>query len=282
MNDTTTIAQPWTTYTVRIERTEAEIPGVTTYHLAFLDPGTAAKYAFLPGQFNMLYLPGTGEVPISLSADPAQRASWAHTIRAAGSVTGGMAQLSDGATLGLRGPFGTAWPLELAEGRDVLLVAGGIGLAPLRPAIYRLLAARERYGRLVLLYGSRAPNSLLFTAEFDAWRQRGLEIETTVDRPSDGWTGHVGTVPLLIDRATLDRRNTRLLACGPEVMMQYAAQAALARGVPADCIWVSWERNMQCAIGLCGHCQWGPLFVCKDGPIFRYDHVASLLSVEGA
>lgn len=281
MSSAAMAAQPWTTHVVRIARLEAEIAGVKTYHLAFADPHTADEYAFLPGQFNMLYLPGAGEVPISLSADPAGRTTWAHTIRAAGCVTGGLARLPVGATLGLRGPFGTAWPLDEAQGQDVLIVAGGIGLAPLRPVVYHLLAHRQQYGRVALLYGSRTPDTLLFAAELDAWRRQGLDVETTVDRPQPGWTGQVGAVSLLIDRVPLTARQTCVFVCGPEVMMHYAALEALSRGVPAENIWVSWERNMQCAIGLCGHCQWGPLFVCKDGPIFRYDRVAPLLSVEG-
>lgn len=274
-------SQPWTTHTVRIDRIEAEIPGVATYHLAFADPRCADGYAFAPGQFNMLYLPGAGEVPISLSADPASVGTWAHTIRSAGTVTRGIAQLTCGGTLGLRGPFGVGWPLAEALGGDVLLVGGGLGLAPLRPVVNWLLARRGDYGRIVLLYGSRTPGTLLFASQFDAWRQAGLEVECTVDRPTVGWNGHVGNVTLLLDRARLDPARTWALVCGTEVMMHYAAQAALARGVSAERVWVSWERNMQCAIGLCGHCQWGPLFVCKDGPVFRYDRVAPYLSVDG-
>lgn len=274
-------AQPWTTHTVRIAGIDPEIPGVSTYHLAFQDAAIAAEYAFRPGQFNMLYLPGAGEVAISLSADPASGATWAHTIRAAGAVTRALGRLSVGATLGVRGPFGSSWPLNAAHGDDVLLIAGGLGLAPLRPVVHHLLNRRERYGRAVLLYGSRTPETLCFAAQFDEWRRRGLEIEVTVDRPQAGWAGHVGAVSLLLDRVPLDSRRTWALVCGPEVMMQYAAQAALARGIESDHVWVSWERNMQCAVGLCGHCQWGPLFVCKDGPVFCYDQISPYLSIEG-
>ena len=242
----------------------------------------ARAYRFAPGQFNMLYLPGAGEIPISLSADPRSSKSWAHTIRVVGNVTRTLAQLKPAATLGLRGPFGRGWPMDACNGRDVILVAGGIGLAPLRPAIYELLHDRQRYGRLNLLYGARSPETILYTRQFEDWDRRDLLIKTTVDRATAGWMRNVGVVTVLLERLlTFDPANTVLFCCGPEVMMKFTAKTALARGIDASRIWISTERNMQCAIGHCGHCQFGPEFICKDGPVFRYDRIVDLLDVEG-
>ncbi len=282
---------PWLAQPVVIQRMTEEAPGVTTYDLVFENAVVAREYSFAPGQFNMLYLPGLGEIAISISGDPGsgepgRSASGSvvtvpHTIRSAGNVTQALAELSPGAAIGLRGPFGSSWPIEQCAGRDVVLVAGGIGLAPLRPAIYQLLAARERYDRLILLVGARDPATLLFTREYDAWRARGLDVQITVDRPTAGWNGNLGMVTTLLNRMTLsDPQNTLLMTCGPEVMMWYTVQTALSRGLPPERQFVSLERNMNCAIGLCGHCQLGPEFLCKDGPVFPYDRVASIMKVE--
>ncbi|MFN8857658.1 MAG: FAD/NAD(P)-binding protein, partial [Planctomycetaceae bacterium] len=232
--------------------------------------------------FNMLYLPGVGESAISISANPASRGPVAHTVRLAGNVTRTLGELEVGETLGLRGPFGSTWPLDAAAGRDVVLVAGGIGLAPLRPAIYELLARRGEVRSLTLLVGARSPDLLLFAGELEDWRHRGIDVEVTVDRVAEGWTGQVGVVTLLLARLPLPHpAETLLLTCGPEVMMRYTVQTALQRGIPAENLWVSTERNMQCAIGLCGHCQLGPVFICREGPVFAWPRIAPWLFVEG-
>lgn len=270
----------WTPHAVAIRAIRPEVGGVATYELGFADRAAAEAYRFAPGQFNMLYLPGAGEVPISLSADPASRDTWAHTIRVAGNVTRRLAAMQPGDTLGLRGPYGSCWPLEEAAGADVLLVAGGIGLAPLRPAILALLAERERYGRLMLLYGARSPDTLLYAHEYDEWSRRGLLVHTTVDRSAAGWLGNVGVVSLLVERVRpLDPARTVVFSCGPEIMMRYSVAAAEVRGIAASRVWVSLERNMQCAVGMCGHCQLGPAFVCREGPVFRYDQMEPYLDV---
>ena len=272
-------SDPWLAHTVRIDRVTPEIPGVATYDLVFADG--CDGLSFQPGQFNMLYLPGVGECAISISGDPADGSRLPHTIRVAGNVTQELARLPVGATIGLRGPFGSHWPVEECAGKDVILVAGGIGLPPLRPVIYRLLAGRAQYGRLSLLYGSRTSDTLLYTDQFDEWRSRGLDIEVTVDRTNDGWNGHVGVVTLLLERLAVPRpENTLLFTCGPEVMMWYVLQTARSRGLPAENFWMSLERNMNCAIGLCGHCQFGPEFICKDGPVLRFDRISPFLKVE--
>jgi len=272
---------PWLAHPARIERVVPETSGVATYDLIFDDPALAEGYSFRPGQFNMLYLPGVGEIAISISGDPSHRSKVPHTIRVAGSVTTALAELPQGATVGVRGPFGSSWPIEECQSNDVILIAGGIGLAPLRPTICELLSRRDQFGRLWLLYGSRAPDGLLYAYEYDRWRGQGLDVQTTVDRSDGRWSGNVGVVTVLLDRLNLPRPDeTLLLTCGPEIMMWYSIQTALRRGLPPEAVYVSLERNMNCAIGLCGHCQYGPEFVCKDGPVFRYDRVASLLKVD--
>lgn len=273
---------PWLPETAVIRAITAEVEGVATYHLAFADESRGAAYRFQPGQFNMLYLPGAGEMAISLSGDPEIAGTWAHSVRVVGNVTKTLARLHPGETLGLRGPYGSSWPLAECVGRDVVIIAGGIGLAPLRPAIYHLLRHRGQFGRIRLLYGSRSPLLLLYEREYADWSRCGMSIEVTVDRAAPGWQGNVGVVTLLVEQLqAFDPANCVVLCCGPEVMMRFTAQAALERGVPSSRIFITLERNMQCAVGFCGHCQLGPEFVCKDGPVFRYDRVASLMKVEG-
>lgn len=272
---------PWLAHQARIQRVKHEVPGVATYELVFDDPLLADGFTFKPGQFNMLYLPGVGEAAISISGDPADHSKVPHTIREAGNVTQELARLGEGAAVGVRGPFGSSWPVDECVGKDVILVAGGIGLAPLRPAIYELLARRNQFGSLTLLYGARTPDGLFYHSEFDEWRSRGLDVQTTVDRSDPSWSGNVGVVTVMLDRLALPRVDeTVLVTCGPEVMMWYTIQTALRRGLGMESAYVSLERNMNCAIGLCGHCQFGPEFLCKDGPVFRYDRVASILKVD--
>ncbi|MBI2928179.1 MAG: FAD/NAD(P)-binding protein [Verrucomicrobia bacterium] len=245
-----------------------------------LQPATGnGGFAFAPGQFNMLYLFGVGEVPISISGDPARRDAVFHTTRAVGTVTRAMARLKAGDVLGVRGPFGSHWPVEEAEGNDVVIVAGGIGLAPLRPSLYHILSRREKYGRVVLLYGARTPADILYRKELEQWRARfDLEVYATVDRAHADWRGNVGVVTALIPRAPFDPLNTLAMVCGPEIMMRFTVAELHKRGVALDAIYLSMERNMKCAIGFCGHCQYGPTFICKDGPVFRYDRVKDWLA----
>ncbi|MDF1523930.1 MAG: FAD/NAD(P)-binding protein, partial [Trueperaceae bacterium] len=233
---------------------------------------------FAPGQFDMLYVFGVGEVPISISGDPARPERLVHTTREVGAVTRAMRRLRPGDAIGVRGPFGTSWPVAAAEGRDVVLIAGGIGLPPLRPALYHVLAHRERYGRVVLLYGARTPEDLLFRDELAAWRASfDLEVHVTVDRATGDWRGNVGVCTPLVQRAPIDPRRTVAMICGPEVMIRAACRELARRGVSPQDTFVSLERNMKCAVGLCGHCQLGPYLVCRDGPVFAYDRVERLL-----
>jgi len=265
-------------HVARVRRRRRDGPQVWTLEIDIED---STFSGFAPGQFNMLTVFGVGEVPISYSGDPAAPGGLVHTIRSVGPVSAALTALAPGDPVGLRGPFGSAWPIDEAAGRDVIVVAGGLGLAPLRPALYRLLAERERYGNLALLYGARSPDDVLFRRELENWRRRlDVEIEVTVDHALTDWHGHVGVVTTLISRATFDPEQAIALVCGPEVMMRFAIATLRDAGIADEAIYLSMERNMKCAVGFCGHCQFGPVFVCRDGPIFRYDRVRGLLGLK--
>jgi NAD(P)H-flavin reductase len=237
-------------------------------------------FAFQPGQFTMLSRPGIGEVPISISGDPAITGYLMHTIRDVGPVTHALCALRPDQEVGVRGPYGTSWPVADAEGGDLVIIAGGIGLPPLRPALYQALARRDSFGRVVLLYGARTPADLLFIDELTAWRARfDLDVAVTVDAADRGWHGDVGVVPDLVKRAPLDPASTTAFMVGPEIMMRFTVRALLAAGVPEGRIYLSMERNMKCAVAMCGHCQLGPFMVCRDGPVFRYQSLAPWLSL---
>lgn len=259
----------------RIERVRRETHDVFTLELKPVHGAPVMRFA--PGQFNMLYVFGTGESAISISGDPTDDSKLIHTIRAVGTVTNALQKLKRGDEVGVRGPFGSAWPVVEAEGSDVVIVTGGIGLAPLRPVIYHVLAHREKYGRFALLFGARTPRDLLFARELEKWRgQFDFEVEVTLDTASSDWRGNVGVVTSLIPRANFDSHDSVAMICGPEVMMRFTVQELTKRGLTTDRIFVTMERNMKCAVGFCGHCQYGPHFVCKDGPVFRFDRIAAL------
>jgi NAD(P)H-flavin reductase len=260
----------------QVARARRELADTTTLELA---PTAGPRPAFEPGQFNMLYAFGVGEVAISISG-ASDETRFTHTVREVGAVSAAIANLESGATLGVRGPFGTSWPLASAEGADVLFVAGGLGLAPLRPAIDSILANRARYGRVVILFGSRSPEELLYRGALEQWQKRlDVDIVITVDHADANWRGSVGVVPTLIRRVPLEPEDTVAMICGPEVMMRFTVSALREAGIASDRIWLSMERNMKCAIGLCGHCQFGPTFVCKDGPVMRFDKIAKIFAV---
>lgn len=259
----------------RVAECTDETPDTVT--LAF-EPVEGKQIDFRPGQFNMLYAFGVGEVPVSMSGFRDGRLL--HTVRAVGAVTRAICAAGAGDVFGLRGPFGSQWGLEDSEGHDVVIVAGGIGLAPLRPAIEQILGNRDRYGRLSVLVGARSPELLLFKTDVTAWQARlDARVEVTVDVATPDWRGDVGLVTELIPRAPFDPSMTTALVCGPEIMMRGVAAALIDRGISPSTVRVSMERNMKCAIGHCGHCQFGPEFVCKDGPVFAYDRVARLIGI---
>jgi len=238
-------------------------------------------FPFSPGQFNMLYAFGVGESAISISGDPAAPRRLVHTIRRVGSVTEALGRLRPGDLVGVRGPFGRGWPLHEARSGDLVIVAGGIGLAPLRPAIDWVVSHRDSFGRVTILIGARTPGDIPFVDEVQEWRSHfDLDVEVTVDSAEASWRGAVGVVTSLLPTIDFDRADVTALVCGPEIMMRFTAAGLIERGVPSSSIHVSMERNMKCGIGLCGHCQFGPYFVCRSGPVFRYDQVERLLGVK--
>ncbi len=260
----------------RVQHVRHEIADTITLELAPEDGSDTPPFSC--GQFNMLYVFGVGEIPISISSDPRKRKSLLHTTRAVGMVSRAICALKTGDTIGVRGPFGKPWPVTQAISKDVVIVAGGIGLAPLRSTVYMLAAQREQYGKIALLYGARTPRDILYAKELEQWRARfEMEIAITVDHATSAWHGSVGVVTRLIPRATFEPTNTIAMLCGPEIMMRFTAAELEKREIGAEHIFLSMERNMKCALGFCGHCQYLPYFVCKDGPVFQYSQVRDLL-----
>lgn len=239
-------------------------------------------YDFVPGQFNMLYLHGCGEVPISVVEDAEDSGILTHTIRALGRVTTGLAALGPGDRIGLRGPYGRGWPMREAQGRDVLIITGGLGCAPSVSIIHRIFAQREHYGHLHILQGVKHTADLIWRSQYDAWAQMpDVNVMLAADVAPPGWHGHVGLVTALFDRLEFEPGRSIAMLCGPEVMMRISAEHLQARGLAEDAIYLSMERNMQCAVGHCGHCQLGGSFVCRDGPIFAWPEVHELLGIRG-
>lgn len=248
-------------------------------HTLVLEAVDGRGLAFRAGQFTMLHSFGVGEVPISISGHPAHPEVLQHTIRNVGSVTASICAAEPGAILGVRGPFGTGWGVADGKGGDLVFAAGGIGLAPLRPAILEALGERAAYGRVVLLYGTRTPDDILFGDDLRAWAtDHDVAVELTVDSGSSGWTGRVGFVTQLVPRAAFDPQHTMAHVCGPEIMMRAIAAGLRDRGVSGTKVRLSMERNMRCGIGLCGHCQLREHFICLDGPVFDLDTVSPLLT----
>lgn len=261
------IPMPWRVNKVTRENRD-------TFTLNFEPVKPDLKYFFGAGQFNMIYLFGVGEVPISMSRHDENGEQLTHTVRGVGAVSGAMVKLKPGAVVGVRGPFGSRWPVDIRDGGDVVLIGGGLGMAPLRPAVQELLRNRRDYRRIVLLCGAREPRELLYVKELRRWSERfDMRIEFTVDIAGREWLGHVGVVTALLPKIDLDPGRTTALVCGPEIMMRFAMRELRKRGVAEDRIYLSMERNMKCAVGFCGRCQFGPTFICKDGPVFRYSRI---------
>jgi NAD(P)H-flavin reductase len=264
------LPEPWTVRNVTKETAD-------TFTLT-VDPPNGVRTGFRPGQFSMLWVFGVGEAPISISGDPGDDGHLAYTVRRVGEVTRAVVNCRPGEAIGLRGPFGAGWPLEDARGKDVLVVAGGIGLAPLRSVIYSVLSRRQEYDRLAILYGARSPRDRIYRKELAAWsRQPATQVLSTVDYGPMTWRGHVGVVTTLFRHTRLRPERTIAMICGPEVMMRFVARELEVRGITPENVHLSMERNMKCAVGFCGHCQWGPHFICKDGPVFPYSRIGSLL-----
>ncbi len=272
------VVSPWVPVPFRVEQRTVETADTIT--ITMKPPNGSPTHPFRPGQFNMLYVFGVGEAAISIAGDPTRPESLVHTVRSAGKVSAALSQAAPGSTVGVRGPYGTGWPLPDAQGKDVILVAGGLGLPPLRPVLYELLRNRERYGRIEVIYGARTPKDLVYYNQIQEWRGRSdLRFQTTVDAAGREWYGDVGLVTARVPDLRIDPANAVAFLCGPEIMMKFTAQALEAKGMTDRSIYVSLERNMKCAVGICGHCQLGPEFVCRDGPVFFYHDVRRFLSV---
>jgi anaerobic sulfite reductase subunit B len=277
---TATVAEPapigaMTPSPFRVTTREQDIADTWTLTL---EPVAGEPPKIGPGQFMMVYAFGIGEVPISVSGPPDRPAPVVLTVRAVGAVSRAICGCEPGTVLGLRGPFGSAWPIAGATGEDVVVVAGGIGLAPLRPVVLRTLERPADYGAVTVLYGSRTPADLLYVSQIEDWRKT-IDVAVTVDAAGAEWGGPVGFVAKLVQRASLRPERVTAFVCGPEIMMRTTVDALLARGVPAEKIYLSMERHMDCGVGLCGHCQLGPTLICRDGPVYAYPEVARFMGV---
>jgi NAD(P)H-flavin reductase len=247
---------------------------IYTFRLRFQDEHLRRTFRFQPGQFNMVYAFGAGEIPISIVSDPTDPELLDHTIRIVGKVTDALANMKKGDVVGLRGPYGSWWPLEQSRGKDIIIVTGGLGCAPAVSVINYIIKRRDSYGSLKILHGIKTPKDLLYRERFRAWRKYpNTEVYLTVDQPDRQWKYNVGVVTNLFNEVQINYQNSVVMMCGPEIMMRYAVRSLLTQGMSADRVYLSLERNMKCAVGFCGHCQFGPMFMCKEGPVFCYHRI---------
>ena len=276
------MTNPYLIHPATIVEKIQEAEDIHTYRLQLNDEDTRRNFRFAPGQFNMVYLFGVGEVAISIISDPDEPERLDHTIRAVGRVTSAIGRLRAGDTVGIRGPFGQGWPLEDARGHDIVIATGGLGCAPVVGAIDYIFRRRSDYGAVKIIHGVKTPRDLLYHERFETWRrQPDTEVLLASDRPDGTWRYHVGVVTELFERVPINAAKTMVLMCGPEIMMRLGVPILMNRGIPATAVYVSLERHMECGIGLCGHCQMGPFFLCKDGPVMRYDRVEPWLGRAG-
>ncbi len=284
MPETTTVntTNPYLIYPAAIVDKTQESADIVSLRLRLDDPDIRRQFRFQAGQFNMLYVFGVGEVAISIVSDPDEPQFLDHTIRVVGRVTNVIGKMQIGESLGIRGPFGQGWPMAEAKGKDVLVVTGGLGCAPVVGAIEYMFRRREEYGTIKIIHGVKSPHDLLFRERFDQWRQHpNTEVHLASDEPGKTWHYHVGVVTELFDEVDLNPENTVVMMCGPEIMMRVAVNSLTHRGLRPDAMYVSLERHMECGIGLCGHCQMGPFFLCKDGPVMRFDRIMPFLGKSG-
>lgn len=263
----------------KIYRVLENIPETHDIFTLVLANEEGTPFEFRPGQFNMVYLHGVGEIPLSVASYPDKKNRLLHTIRAIGPVTEGFKALKPGDEIGIRGPFGTSWPMT-KTGCDVLVIGGGVAFPPLRTAICQILENKRLYNRLTLLYGARTPSDILYSKDISRWREQGFDVQVTVDKTDEAWKGHVGVVTTLIKGRVYQPKNTLIFICGPEIMMHYTIKELMAIDVDEQHVYLSMERNMQCGVGFCGHCQFGPYFICKDGPIFSYAQIKPWLAIK--
>lgn len=273
---------PYQIHPATIVEKMQEARDIFTYRLRLIDQAVRRTFRFEGGQFNMVYAFGVGEVAISIVSDPEDPELLDHTIRIVGRTTQAIGRLGPGDVLGIRGPYGRGWPLEKARGKDLVIITGGLGCAPVVGAIEYVFRRRDWYGTVKILHGVKAPHDLLYRERFDAWRrQPDTEVLLSSDQPDKSWQYHIGVVTELFEQVRITPGRTVVMMCGPEIMMRVGIPILVHRGVPESSVYVSLERHMECGIGLCGHCQMGPYFLCKDGPVMRYDTVAPWLGRHG-
>ena len=272
---------PYIPYPAEIQAIKKLTPDVATYIFAFPDVERQRTFTFAAGQFNMLSLYGIGEAAISFSSDPDNREAFAHTIRAVGNVTKAISRLQEGELVWMRGPYGHPWPLDTASNYDLLVIAGGIGMAPLRPVVTQRLA-RKTYGHLEILYGARTPSELLFQDEYDDWQKAGAKIKLTVDQIPDGdtWLHSSGVVTTLLEKTDTKPASALAFICGPEIMMRFVVRDLINRHWKPEQIFISLERRMECGFGICGRCQIDATYICKDGPVYSYAVAKDLLGTD--
>lgn len=276
------MTSPYLPHEAEVVERRQESDSVFTLRLRFTDPRVHERYQFQPGQFNMLYLHGVGEVPISIVSDPEDEQLYDHAVRAVGRVTRGLSALKAGDRIGVRGPFGRGWPMDQLPGKDLLLVTGGLGCAPVVSVINYVMRRCDLYGRVVIMQGVKHSDDLIWRESYEQWQDcHNTQVLLAANEAGPGWPWATGLVTSLFEQAKFDASSCKALLCGPEGMMFAAIDELAKRGVPEPDIWLSMERNMQCAIGHCGHCQYGPRFVCKDGPVFCYPEIKGLHGVQG-
>ncbi len=276
------MANPYLPMEAEVIEQIQESPNMYTLRLRFTDPAVQAAYSFEPGQFNMLYLYGVGEIPISIVSDPQNENIIDHTIRAVGRVTNAMSNLNLGDVIGVRGPYGRGWPLLEAEQRDVVVVTGGLGCAPVVSVLNYIANRRERFGKLNIVQGVKHTSDLIWRERYDYWRKLpDTRVLLAADDGEPIWPFHIGRVTDLFEQMEFDRERVIVMLCGPEGMMQVVVKYMLEQGVAGNKIWLSMERNMQCGVGHCGHCQYGGKFICKDGPVFSYEELKHLFGKRG-
>ena len=272
---------PYLPHPAKIIARTQESPTIFTLKTQFIDD-QHRHVAFHPGQFNMVYLYGVGEVAISISSDPAKKTHLSHTIRAVGRVTKALQKLQTGDHIGIRGPYGQGWPLQEALGKNIVIVTGGLGCAPSVSVIKYILRRREQYGAINILQGVKHSDDHIFRKQYTLWQKNpSTTIHIAADQAGPKWPWGIGYVTDMIASLTLDPEKTIVMMCGPEMMMHAAINALIKKEIPEEAIYLSMERNMQCGIGHCGHCQYGGLFICKDGPVFAYPTIKALFSVKG-
>ncbi|GBE08059.1 anaerobic sulfite reductase subunit B [bacterium BMS3Bbin11] len=276
------MTNPYLPMTAEIIEYIQESPNMYTLRLQFTDPAIQLAYNFEPGQFNMLYLYAVGEIPISIVSDPKDDDIIDHTIRAVGRVSNAMSSLNVGDVIGVRGPYGRGWPVLEAEQHDVVIVTGGLGCAPVVSAINYIANRRERFGKLNIVQGVKHSSDLIWRKRYDHWRELpDTRVLLAADDGDPIWPFHIGRVTDLFEQMVFDREQAIVMLCGPEAMMRVVVNYILEQGVAENKIWLSMERNMQCGIGHCGHCQYGSKFVCRDGPVFNYEELKPLFGKRG-